>query len=180
MRSSEIWLRKLKLKLRDTRFANHKAICQQPLQSVVALRHCNASDLFINLLSRCQRAERCFPWTDVTLSTSYNECHEWTSGWTSPMYKCSVTGRRKYAFSDPCVFVFFFFFMLWYVLPPLTILVTLVFSPYEQVHRTQKVCISGPMFIRLFSCFGGYYHLSEYSTLFNTLYMWSRVSSITL
>ena len=28
------------------------------------------------------------PWTDVTLSTSYNKCHEWTSGWTSPMDKC--------------------------------------------------------------------------------------------
>ena len=47
-------------------------------------------------------------WTDVTLSTSYNECHVWTSGWTSPMNKCRATGRRKYAFPDPSVIVFIF------------------------------------------------------------------------
>ena len=50
MRSSKIWLRKLKLRLRDKRFANHKAPCtaiwQQPLQSVLALRGCSATDLF--------------------------------------------------------------------------------------------------------------------------------------
>ena len=49
MRSSEIRLRKLKLRLRDKRFANHKAprtaIWQQPLQSVLALRGCSATDL---------------------------------------------------------------------------------------------------------------------------------------
>ena len=49
MRSSEIRLRKLKLRLRDKRFANHKAHCttiwQQPLQSVLALRGCSATDL---------------------------------------------------------------------------------------------------------------------------------------
>ena len=47
MRSSEIRLRKLKLRLRHKRFANHKAPCtviwQQPLQSV-------ATDLFIFIL----------------------------------------------------------------------------------------------------------------------------------
>ena len=80
------------------------------------------------------------PWTDVTLSTSYKKCYEWTSRWTSPMNNYMATGRRKYVFPDPCVI---FFFMLRYVLPPLTILVTLVFSCYEQVYRTQKVCISG-------------------------------------
>ena len=42
------------------------------------------------------------PWTDVTLSTSCNMCHEWTSGRTS-MNK--FTGRRKCAFPDPCVMV---------------------------------------------------------------------------
>ena len=47
-------------------------------------------------------------WADVTLSTSYNKCHEWTWGWTSPMNKCRATGRRKYAFPDPCAIVFFF------------------------------------------------------------------------
>ena len=49
MRSSEIWLRKLKLRLRDKCFANHKAPCtviwQQPLQSVLALWGCSATDL---------------------------------------------------------------------------------------------------------------------------------------
>ena len=52
MRSSEIRLRKLKLRLRDKRFANHKAPCgtiwQQPLQSVLALRGCSATDLISN------------------------------------------------------------------------------------------------------------------------------------
>ena len=49
MRSSEIRLRKLKLRLRDKRFANHKAPCtaiwQQPLQLVLTLRGCCATDL---------------------------------------------------------------------------------------------------------------------------------------
>ena len=49
MRSCEIRLRKLKLRLREKCFANHKApctvICQQPLQSVLALRSCSATDL---------------------------------------------------------------------------------------------------------------------------------------
>ena len=50
MRSIEIRLRKLKLRLRDKRFGNHKAPCtaiwQQPFQSVLALRSCSATDLF--------------------------------------------------------------------------------------------------------------------------------------
>ena len=49
MRSSEIQLRKLKLRLRDKRFANHKAPCtviwQQPLQLVQALQGCSATEL---------------------------------------------------------------------------------------------------------------------------------------
>ena len=49
MRSSKIRLRKLKLRLREKRFANHKAPCtaiwQQPLQSVLAFRGCSATDL---------------------------------------------------------------------------------------------------------------------------------------
>ena len=49
MRRSEILLRKLKLRLRDKRFANNKVSCnaiwQQPLQSVVALRGSSATDL---------------------------------------------------------------------------------------------------------------------------------------
>ena len=49
MRSSEIQLRKLKLRLRDKRSANHKAPCtaiwQQPFQSVLALRGCSATDI---------------------------------------------------------------------------------------------------------------------------------------
>ena len=52
MRSSEIRLIKLKLRLRDKHFANHKTPCtaiwQQLLQSVLALRGCSAMDL-INL-----------------------------------------------------------------------------------------------------------------------------------
>ena len=48
MRSREIRLRKQKLRLRDKRFANHKVPCtviwQQPLQSVLALRSCSATD----------------------------------------------------------------------------------------------------------------------------------------
>ena len=43
-------------------------------------------------------------WMDVTLNTSYNKCHECMS----PMNKCRATGRRKYAFPDPCVIVFVF------------------------------------------------------------------------
>ena len=50
MRSSKIWLRKLKLRLRDKGFANHKASCttilQQPLQLILALWGCSATDLF--------------------------------------------------------------------------------------------------------------------------------------
>ena len=34
----------------------------------------------------------------------YNKYHEWTP---SPMNKCRATGRRKYAFPDQCVIVFF-------------------------------------------------------------------------
>ena len=49
MRSSDIRLRKLKLRLRDKCFVNHKAPCtaiwQQPLQSVLALRGCSTTDL---------------------------------------------------------------------------------------------------------------------------------------
>ena len=48
------------------------------------------------------------PWMDITLSTSYNKCHEWTSCWTSHMNKCRATGHRKYEFPDPCVIVSFF------------------------------------------------------------------------
>ena len=55
MRSSKIRLRKLKLRLGDKRFANHKAPCtaisQQPLQSVLALRGCSATD-FLFLISQ--------------------------------------------------------------------------------------------------------------------------------
>ena len=51
MRRGEIRLRKLKLRLRDKRFANHKApftvIWQQPLQSVLALRSCSATEIYI-------------------------------------------------------------------------------------------------------------------------------------
>ena len=49
MRSSEIRLRKLKLRLKDKHFANHKASCtiiwQKPLQSVLVLRSCSAPGL---------------------------------------------------------------------------------------------------------------------------------------
>ena len=70
----------------------------------------------------------------------YNLSQYWALSFLANTNKC--TEFRKYAFPDPCVIVFF---MLWYILPPLTILVTLVFSHYEQVYRTQKVCVSGPM-----------------------------------
>ena len=47
-----------------------------------------------------------------------------------------------------------------------------VVSHYGQVYISQKVCVSGPMFIGLFFLFWWYYHLSTYSTLvFNTLYI---------
>ena len=53
LQNAYVRLRKLKLRLRDKRFANHKAPCttfwQQPLQSVLALRGCSATDL-INLI----------------------------------------------------------------------------------------------------------------------------------
>ena len=49
MRSSEVRLRKLKSMLSDKCFANYKVPCtavwQQPLQSVLALRGCSATDL---------------------------------------------------------------------------------------------------------------------------------------
>ena len=51
MRSSEIRLRKLKLRLMAKRFANHTVPCtaiwQQPLQSFLALRGCSAMDLIV-------------------------------------------------------------------------------------------------------------------------------------
>ena len=46
-----MWLRRLKLRLRDKRFANHKAPCsviwQQPLQSVLVPQGCYASDIIL-------------------------------------------------------------------------------------------------------------------------------------
>ena len=49
VRNSEIWIRKLKLRLKDKHLANHKAPCtaiwQHPLQSVLALQGCSATDL---------------------------------------------------------------------------------------------------------------------------------------
>ena len=90
------------------------------------------------------------PWADVILSNSYNKCYEWMLVWISTTNKCRATGHRKYAFPDPRVIVCVFL-MLCYVLPPLTELYTFVFSQYEQVYRTRKVCISRPMFIGLFS-----------------------------
>ena len=55
-RSREIWLRKLKFRLRDKHFANHKAPCtaiwQQPLQSILALRGCSATDFLIIIRRR--------------------------------------------------------------------------------------------------------------------------------
>ena len=57
MRSSEIQLRKLKLRLRDKRVANHKALCtaiwQQLLQSVLALWGCSATD-FLKIIYKSQ------------------------------------------------------------------------------------------------------------------------------
>ena len=54
MRSSEIRLRKLKLRLRDKGFANHKVTCtaiwQQPLQSVLPLRSYSATNLIIIIM----------------------------------------------------------------------------------------------------------------------------------
>ena len=54
MRSSEIRLRKLKLRLRHKRFTNHKAPCtaiwQQPLQSVLALRSCSSTNLLFFII----------------------------------------------------------------------------------------------------------------------------------
>ena len=51
MRISENRLRKLKLRLIEKRFANHKAPCtaiwQQPLQSIFALRSCRAPDFIL-------------------------------------------------------------------------------------------------------------------------------------
>ena len=64
--------------------------------------------------------------------------------------------------------------MLWYVLPPFTISGTFVLSHYEQVYRTQEVCISELIFIRLFSLF--WWTLSPlkiFDTFLNTLYKYS-------
>ena len=87
------------------------------------------------------------PLKDVTFSTSYNNCHEWTSDWVS--YE-QVNRSQKVCVCVPtcnCLF------MLWYVLPLFTILGTFVFSHYEQVYRTRKVWICGPMFIGLIFLF---------------------------
>ena len=78
-------------------------------------------------------------WTDVTFSTSYNKCHEWTSGWTN------VQGAEILRFQTLNVIVFFY--ILWYVLPPVTILDTFVFSHFDQVYSTQKVCVSGSTYV---------------------------------
>ena len=57
MRSSEIRLRKLKLRLRDKRFANRKATWQQPLRSVLSLRGFNATDFIIIIMSRYKNCD---------------------------------------------------------------------------------------------------------------------------
>ena len=100
------------------------------------------------------------PWTDITLSTSYNKCQEWTSGWTSSMNKC--TGRRQYAFLDPCVMVSFLCCDMYCHLSQywaLLFLATMnkctelrkyVFLDPCLLDRLQKVCICGPMCNGLF------------------------------
>ena len=94
-----------------------------------------------------------------------NKCHECTSGWTSVGLQVA---------ESMC-------FMLWYLLPPLIILHTFVFSRYEQVYRTLKVCFSIPMFIRLFfSCFGASSSLrgKSLSVVLNENLCWIRNSSV--
>ena len=60
VRSSEIQLRKLKLRLRDKRFANQKAPCtaiwQQPLQSVLAFQGCSTTDLILILFFKVKNS----------------------------------------------------------------------------------------------------------------------------
>ena len=76
---------------------------------------------------------------------SYNKCHEWTSSWTS-MESVGLQIAESMRFRTHICLSF----MLWYILSSLTIFGTFVFSHYEQVYGTQKVCISGPMFIGVF------------------------------
>ena len=45
-----------------------------------------------------------------------------------------------------------------------------IVSHYEQVYRSQKVCISGPMCNCPFSCCDMYYYLSQYWTLVFSYY----------
>ena len=100
---------------------------------------------------------------DVTLSTCYNTCHEWTTGWRSPMEKFRATGRIKYVFPDPYAIVFF---ILWYVLPPLIILgQILFFSHHEQVQNSESMHFRTHVYWTfLLFWWVGYYHLSKYST----------------
>ena len=84
MRSSKIQLRKLKLRLRDKRFANHKApytvIWQQPLQSVLALRNCSTMDLFY-IGRRVIGISRSLIWSKTLIELIFNPCGEF---WWSP------------------------------------------------------------------------------------------------
>ena len=90
-------------------------------------------------------------------------CRGRTSRWAPP--QTSVMNGRQverllwtsvqvtdstYAFPDPGVMVFFYIVI--YTTTSHNI-GHFVFSHYEQVYRTQKVCVSGPMFIGLFFFF---------------------------
>ena len=110
-------------------------------------------------------------WTQSLPKGRGMHCHGRTSRWAPPITRI-MNGRQvehliwtsvgllvvenMHFWTNVCLF-----FRLWYVLPPLTILDTFVFSHCEQVCRSQNVYICEPMFIGLFSCFAGYYHLSK-------------------
>ena len=109
-------------------------------------------------------------WTDITLSTSYNKCHKWTSGWIS-MHKCRATGCRKYAFTDPRVIVFFFSCCdMYYHLSKYWSLLFL--ATMNRWIELRKYAFPDPCLLDFFSCLGAYYYLSKYLTPFLTPCIW--------
>ena len=90
------------------------------------------------------------------------------SGWPFSMNKCRSTGRRKYALPDPCV-IFFSCCDMYYHLSQYWS--HLFLATMNKCIELRKCAFIDPCLLNFFpSYFGGYYHLSKYSTLFNTLY----------
>ena len=80
----------------------------------------------------------------------------------SPMNKCRTTGRRKYVFLLSCCDMYYHLSEHW----TLSFLATM-----NKCTELRKYAFPDPCLLDFFSCSGGYYHLSKYSTFLNILYI---------